>query len=183
MPSLCHPFLAVLTDELTNCLMRYGYRAILMITNFDSVTENNCFTLVRQNKIDGIIALSNSPNLDVDDYIPMVTIDRHFSNSIPCISSDNYQGGEVAAQKLIALGCRNLLFLSIGSSLHSEVEKRGLGFINACRIANVKREEFVLCNDGNDNHRLRRWLCFWMVSGKRITEGVLLLSFITIFDR
>lgn len=61
--------------------------------NNGSVTENNCFTLVRQNKIDGIIALSYSPNLDVDDSIPMVTIDRHFSNSIPCISSDNYQGG------------------------------------------------------------------------------------------
>ena len=152
MPSLRHPFFAALTDELTNCLMRYGYCAVLMITNFDSVTENNCFTLAQQNKIDGIIALSYSPNLDVDDSIPMVTIDRHFSNSIPCISSDNYQGGEVAAQKLIALGCRNLLFLSIGSNLYSEVEKRGFGFDNTCRIANVKHEGFVLSNDDSEDH-------------------------------
>lgn len=147
MPSLRHPFFAVLTDELTNCLMRYGYRAILMITNFDSVTENNCFTLAQQNKIDGIIALSYSPNLDVDDSIPMVTIDRHFSSSIPCVSSDNYQGGEMAAQKLIELGCKNLLFLRIGTNLNSEVEKRGFGFENACSIAKVKHQRIILSDD------------------------------------
>ena len=46
MPSLRHPFFAMLTDELTNCLMRIGYRSLLMTTNYDSVAEKHCFTPV-----------------------------------------------------------------------------------------------------------------------------------------
>ena len=41
-----------------------------------------------------------SPNLPADDSIPIVTIDRHFGGSVPCVCSDNYRGGEMAAEKL-----------------------------------------------------------------------------------
>lgn len=144
MPSLRHPFFAMLTDELTNCLMRIGYRSLLMTTNYDSVAEKNCFQLAQQNKIDGIIALSYSPNLEVDSSVPVVTIDRNFSAGIPCVSSDNYRGGEMAAEKLIALGCRNLLFFRIGPDIYGEAEKRGPGFENACRMAKVPYQSLFL---------------------------------------
>ena len=150
MPSLRHPFFAMLTDELTNCLLRNGYRSLLMITNSDSVAEKHCFTLAQQNKIDGIIALSYSPNLEVDDSVPVVTIDRHFSANIPCVSSDNYQGGELAAQKLIELGCRNLLFFRIGPNIYGEVEKRGPGFESACRQAKVPYQSLFLSDDDTE---------------------------------
>ena len=150
MPSLRHPFFAMLTDELTNCLLRNGYRSLLMTTNYDSVAEKNCFQLAQQNKIDGIIALSYSPNLEVDDSVPVVTIDRHFSANIPCVSSDNYQGGELAAQKLIELGCRNLLFFRIGPNIYGEVEKRGPGFESACRQAKVPYQSLFLSDDDTE---------------------------------
>ena len=150
MPSLYHPFFAVLTNELTNCLMRYGYRSILMITNYDSVAEKNCFALAQQNKIDGAIALSYSPNLVVDESIPLVTIDRHFSSAIPCVSSDNYRGGEMAAEALIERGCQNILYLRIGPNIYGEVEKRGPGFENACRIAKVNYQSLILSDDDTD---------------------------------
>ena len=95
MPSLRHPFFAMLTDEITACLMHHGYRSFLMITNFDPEAERSSFVMVRQNKVDGVIALTYSPDpgLDNHDSLPIVTIDRHFGPSIPCISSDNYSGG------------------------------------------------------------------------------------------
>ncbi len=150
MPSLRHPFFAALTDELTNCLMRYGYRSLLMTTNYDSVAEKNCFQLAQQNKIDGIIALSYSPDLEVDDSVPVVTIDRHFSAGIPCVSSDNYQGGELAAEKLMELGCKNLLFFRIGPDIYGEVEKRGPGFESACRMAKVPCRSLFLSDDDTE---------------------------------
>lgn len=166
MPSLQHPFLAALVDALTNSLMKAGYRALLMITNFDSVTENHCFTLAQQNKIDGIIALSYSQDMEINDSVPIVTIDRHFTNNIPCVSSDNYQGGVMAAEKLIALGCENLLFLRIGSNVHGEVEKRGFCFEIACRMAGVRYQSLIL-EDGEQEeafsaswrniYRMRSW--------------------------
>ena len=150
MPSLRHPFFAMLTDELTSCLMRYGYRSLLMITNYDSTAEKHCFMLAQQNKIDGIIALSYSPNLEVDGSVPVVTIDRHFSAGIPCVSSDNYRGGELAAEKLIELGCRNLLFFRIGPDIYGEVEKRGPGFESACRMAKVPYQSLFLSDDDTE---------------------------------
>ena len=98
MPSLHHPFFAVLVNELSKSLMEEGYRSLLMITSYDSQVEEKCFLLARQNKIDGIIALTYSPDLEVDESISVVTIDRHLSNH-PCVSSDNYHGGELAAEK------------------------------------------------------------------------------------
>ena len=150
MPSLRHPFFAMLTDELTSCVMRYGYRSLLMITNYDSTAEKHCFMLAQQNKIDGIIALSYSPNLEVDDSVPVVTIDRHFSAGIPCVSSDNFRGGELAAQKLMELGCKNLLFFRIGPDIYGEVEKRGPGFESACRMAKVPYQSLFLSDDDTE---------------------------------
>ena len=102
-----------------------------MITNFDPEAEQKCFTLVRQNKLDGVIALTYSPNLEISDSIPVVVIDRHLGADFPCVSSDNFQGGAMAAEKLLALGCRKLLFLRIGPDVYGEADKRGPGFESA----------------------------------------------------
>ena len=171
MPSLRHPFFAALTDELTNCLMRCGYRSLLMTTNYDSVAEKNCFQLAQQNKIDGIIALSYSPNLEVDDSVPVVTIDRHFSAGIPCVSSDNYRGGELAAEKLMELGCQNLLFFRIGPDIYGEVEKRGPGFENACRMAKVTYQSLFL-SDSDTEEPFFRFLEEHMQDGKLEFDGI-----------
>ena len=146
MPSLHHPFFAVLVNELSKCLMEEGYRSLLMITSYDSQVEEKCFLLARQNKIDGIIALTYSPDLEVDESISVVTIDRHLSNH-PCVSSDNYHGGELAAEKLIALGCTKLLFLQIGNVIVGEAEKRGPGFENACHRNGMTCHSIVLTDE------------------------------------
>ena len=144
MPSLYHPFFAMLTDELTACLMRYGYRSTLMITNSDPEAEEKCLILGHENKVDGVIALTYSPDLRPDDATPMVTIDRHCGDRIPCVSSDNYRGGEMAAEKLAALGCGRLLFMSVASDIPGEVDKRGRGFEAACRRLGADFEQIIL---------------------------------------
>ena len=144
IPSLRHPFFAALTDEITASLMGSGYKNILMITNYDKDAEQKCLTLVRQNKVDGIIGLTYNPDLIVDASIPFVTIDRHLSASIPCVSSDNFRGGQMAAEKLLELGCRRLLFLRIGSDLYGEVNKRESGFESICRERQASYHSLIL---------------------------------------
>lgn len=150
MPSLKHPFFAHLTDELTKCLTRYGYRAQLMITNYDPEAERKSFAMVRTNKMDGVIALTYSPDLEVGESIPIVTIDRHLDEDIPCISSDNFRGGELAAKKLIELGCKKLLFMRITSKIQGEPNKRCSGFENICQTQNVDYDTLLLCDDADD---------------------------------
>lgn len=147
MPSLKHPFFAHLTDELTKSLMNKGYRAVLMITNYDPEAEQKSFMMVRSNKMDGVIALTYSPDLVVGDSIPIVTIDRHLDANIPCVSSDNYRGGELAAEKLIELGCRKLLFMRITSPVNGEPNKRCSGFESVCNMQNVDYETLLFRDD------------------------------------
>ena len=151
IPSLRHPFFSALTDEITACLMRRGYKNILMITNYDSDAEQKCLTLVRQNKVDGIIGLTYNPDLEVDASIPFVTIDRHLNASIPCVSSDNFRGGQLAAEKLLELGCRNLLFFRIGSDIYGEVNKRESGFESVCRQNQASYESLILSDTGTED--------------------------------
>lgn len=147
MPSLKHPFFANLTDELTKSLMSRGYRSILMITNYDPEAEQKSFSLVRSNKMDGVIALTYSPNLEVGDSISIVTIDRHLDEDIPCVSSDNFRGGELAAKKLIELGCRKLLFMRITSRIPGEPNKRCAGFESVCQSRNIDYETLLFVDD------------------------------------
>lgn len=151
MPSLYHPFFAILTDELTACLMRHNYRSLLMITNYDPEAERKCLILGQQNKVDGVIALTYSPDLEPDFSIPIVTIDRHFGDRVPCVSSDNYRGGEIAAEKLISFGCRRLLYMSVRADVPSEVEKRGTGFTSACERLHIQYEKIILRDTDADN--------------------------------
>ena len=146
MPSLRHPFFAALIDELTAALTHRGYLTNVMITNFDPDAEQKSFMLVEQNKVDGIIALTYRPDLVVESAVPVVTIDRQFHPDIPCVSSDNFRGGQMAAEKLMELGCRKLLFLRIGPEIQSEADRRGPGFEEACRRTGAEYE-MLFVND------------------------------------
>ena len=157
MPSLKHPFFANLTDELIECLTREGYRSILMITNSDRETEKECFSMVKNNKADGVIALTYHPDLEVDSSIPIVTIDRHLGDMIPCVSSDNFHGGELAAEKLIELGCRKLLFLRISAEIPGEPDKRCAGFESVCGKKGIPYQS-VLVKDKDTEEPIFRFL-------------------------
>ena len=157
MPSLRHPFFAALIDELTASLAQRGYLSNVMITNFDPDAEKKSFTLVEQNKVDGIIALTYRPDVVVESAVPVVTIDRQFHPDIPCVSSDNFRGGQMAAEKLMELGCRKLLFLRIGPEIQSEADRRGPGFEEACRRIGMDYE-MLLVNDDETEAPIYRFL-------------------------
>lgn len=116
-PTLRNPFFAYLSDAMIGELTRRDYRAIVSITNYDGQAEQRCLDMVRQNKVDGVIALTYNPDLEVAPDLPFVSIDRHFRAGVPCVASDNFGGGQLAAQKLLELGCQKLLFLRLGSVL------------------------------------------------------------------
>lgn len=171
MPSLYHPFFAILTDELTACLMRHGYRSLLMITNYDPEAEKKCLLLGHENKVDGVIALTYSPDLRPDDSTPMVTIDRHCGDSIPCVSSDNFRGGEMAVEKLAELGCGQLLFMGVTTGIPGEVDKRGKGFESACRRLHTDYEQIIL-NDEDTEAPFYAFLSEHIHGGKLDFDGI-----------
>ncbi len=137
VPNLVSPFFSRLVNCLNRALSARKYRMLLFATDYDPAQEQEYVILAEQQKVDGIICLSYNPELKVSDNVPLVSIDRYFGAQIPCVSSDNYGGGRLAAEKLVENGCRSLAFLRIGSRLTNEPNKRKDGFISACESLDI----------------------------------------------
>lgn len=143
IPDTTTPFFALLTQYVNLSLEKRGYKMMLCFTGRDSVREQEFIRMVHRHQADGIIALTYTPDLQIPAGIPFVTIDRFFSVDVPCIASDNFGGGRLAAQKLAELGCQRLACLRIGSTLVNEPSKRKDGFVSGCMELGIP---FEVCN-------------------------------------
>lgn len=170
LPSTDHPYFAYLAQDLNMALRARNYRMILYLTNSNQEQEDECIRLVRQNKVDGIIGLTYS-RVQVAEDIPFISIDRYFGSSVPCVASDNYGGGRLAAERLVQLGCKKLLFLRIGSPIPSETDKRGDGFTTGCAMMNIPCDTFRL-NEVPDWNVFRDFFAEHMVNGKLEYDGI-----------
>lgn len=171
LPSIDHQFFSALAQQICTALNREGYRMLLYVTGFSQEEEANCFRAVRQIRPDGIIALVYNAELELDPEIPLVTIDKCLSPGIPCVSSDNYGGGRMAAEKLMELGCQRMAFLRTGSLVHGEVDKRGDGFEAACRSRRIKCDVCWL-NDNEDISLFRDFFLEHTADGKLSIDGI-----------
>lgn len=61
--------------------------------------------------------------------MPLVTIDRQISGSIPYIASDNFQGGKIATQLLIKRGCKKIVHICGNLNLDMLSNKRYEAFL------------------------------------------------------
>ncbi len=148
LPDITTPFFSALAQAVCQQLAARQYKTILSLTAFDQSVEQRCIQMVQQNKVDGIIGLTYNPELKVDPSLPYVSIDRYFSPNVPCVASDNFGGGQMAAEKLLELGCTRPLFLRIWSGVPGEPDKRGDGFASVwqqrgmdCASLHLKDEE------------------------------------------
>lgn len=146
LPNIINPFFSILAQSLCQALTKRGYRMFLSITDFDPEAEQRYIHMAQQNQVDGIIGLTYNPGLEVDRQVPFVSFDRYVSPDVPCVASDNFGGGQLAARKLVELGCRRLLFLRIGSSVAGESDKRRSGFEAFCSGAGVEHDLLYLCD-------------------------------------
>ncbi len=129
IPTVWHPFFGEFAYHVEVALSKKNYK--LLLCNISGPKrELDYLTMLQQNKVDGIIAITYSP---IDDYlssnIPFVSIDRTYENkAIPCVSSDNQAGAELAADTLIAKGGHYFAFIGGHNKTINETKKRRLYF-------------------------------------------------------
>lgn len=171
IPNTFDPFYASLTYHINIALMKRKYRMLLCTTDFDHQQEQEYVTMAQHNKVDGIIGLTYNPELIVEETTPFVAIDRSMGPKIPCVACDNFAGGQLAAEKLADLGCKNVAFLRIGSSLVNEPNKRKAGFENGCLSRGLSYEMKIL-NDGDSYEEFEQFLSEHMSDGKLTFDGI-----------
>ncbi len=140
VPDLINPFFALLVNYVEQILADIGYKLLICNTYGNVERESAYITIAKQNKVDGMIVLSYSHDgKDLEEAgMPIVSFDRHYKRPITCVSADNSQGGRLAAEKLIATGCKRVIYIRNGSNLEGETLKRGKAFMEACERGGVE---------------------------------------------
>lgn len=171
IPNTEEPYYASLTYHINLALLRRNYKMLLCSTDYDSKMEQEYISMAQQNKVDGIIGLTYNPELIIKENIPFVSIDRCMGSGIPCVSSDNFAGGQLAAEKLADLGCRNIAFLRKGSSINNEPNKRKAGFENGCLTRGLNYEMKIM-NDDEPYEEFEKFLAEHIVDGRLSFDGI-----------
>ena len=110
VPSADNFFFSCVIASVERYASASGYKLLLCVSNHEIQKEKEFFSMLLGNKVAGIILASHTQNLEefADVDAPVITIDRTVSPRIPSASADNYYGGYIAAEHLIARGCRRL---------------------------------------------------------------------------
>lgn len=125
VPTIWHPFFSEFAFYVERELSRLNYK-LLLCNIAGGKGEIEYIKMLQENKVDGIIAITYSP---IEDYlatnIPFVSIDRTYTDkNIPCVTSDNKSGAELAAKKLIEKGCKEFAFVGGHNDTVNETKNR-----------------------------------------------------------
>ena len=129
-PNISNVFYAELIERLEDELFKQGYKTIICNSEHDPNKERDYLEMLAANQCDGII--SSSHNLGIEDYekveAPIIAFDRNLAPKIPIISSDNFEGGKLAAKALVKAGCQRIVMITGNDNSDSPTGLRQLGF-------------------------------------------------------
>lgn len=139
VPDCSNPFFAELIKYVELNAQQHDYRLLLCNSLNNMERELKYISMLRQNRVDGIIIGSHTLDLNYykDLNAPLITFDRYIDESIPYVSCDNFYGGQLATNHLIENGCKSLLHISGALNLNSFVNRRSEAFKLTCLENNI----------------------------------------------
>ena len=145
IPTVWTSFFAELTYHVQEALTAKGFKMILCISNSEFTKEEEYLKLAESQKAAGIISISYSQmNHHVRSGIPLVSIEKEPTGLFPLVSSDNYQGGRLATEKLAELNCRKFIFIGTNRMTSEAMLARRQGFLDYCKEKQLNFEVFDL---------------------------------------
>lgn len=143
VPHIRHPYFSELISNLENEASKRGYKMILCNSQEKENKEREYLEMCTSNRVAGIVLCS--AGVAVEEFqgsnIPLITIERYMENGTASVECDNRQGGKLAAEHLIACGCKNLLHISGVYETAMPADDRALGFIEVCEKVGVSHWE------------------------------------------
>ena len=125
VPVINHPFFAEFVERVEEIADKNGCSLLLVTSQMNKEKEAEILKKIRQREIDGAIFVTHYQHDQKElEGCSLVSIDRHLSDEIPLVSSDNYQATRKALETLYAHGARRIGFLGTEPSVESEVSLR-----------------------------------------------------------
>lgn len=151
LPSVWYPFFSEFAYYVEKRLDKEDYKLLLCNSNDNPTEEAKYIKMLKQNKIDAIIAITYS---DIEQYIysniPFVSLDRYFDKKVSYVTSDNYEGGKLAARKLLEHGARSLAYVGSHSKYPNGTMLRRAGFRDYLENIGIDYKEIFLQEPVND---------------------------------
>ncbi|WP_103661267.1 LacI family DNA-binding transcriptional regulator [Lactobacillus sp. HT06-2] len=145
LPTVWYPFFSEFAYYVEKNLDKKDYKLLLCNSNGDPDEEAEYIKMVKQNKIDGIIAITYS---DIEQYIysniPFVSLDRYFGKKVSYVTSDNYQGGCLAAEELLKHGAKKLAYIGSYNKYTNGTMLRRNGFRDYLYERDMEYQEIFL---------------------------------------
>lgn len=162
IPEIDHPFFSAFVNELEEICAEHQYKMMLCNTWFKENYEYQYLEMLNEKLVDGIVVASHT--LDIEKYAtvdrPVVALDRDLGEKIPCVRSDHEAGGRMAAEELIAAGCRKVVqfrnleqtsapFVIRHDTFERVLKEHGVEYINVYTEWNTLSYEYnrTLCED------------------------------------
>jgi DNA-binding LacI/PurR family transcriptional regulator len=138
VPHISTYFFAELIEAIEEHITKKGYKLMIFNSKDDIEIEKKYINVFSQYNIDGLIIVANtkSTRAYINLNIPIITIDHIIDQSVPSVTSDNVQGGEIAARKLIESGAKNIIHFR-GPSVLITVIDRARGFYQVMNEHNI----------------------------------------------
>ncbi|MBE3596422.1 MAG: LacI family DNA-binding transcriptional regulator [Hydrogenibacillus sp.] len=135
VPTVKHPFFGALVHEIERVAAARGYKLMLTHSLMEKEKEAEYLDLLRRHRVDGIVLGSHTLEVDVfrNVRLPLVTFDRRIGEAIPFICPDNYEGGRLATEHLIARGARKIVYLSGPLSFDMLSNRRHQAYVDVVR--------------------------------------------------
>ena len=145
VPHISTYFFAELIESLEDAITQKGYKLMIFNSKDDIELEKKYISVFNQYSIDALILVANTKSAKayMKMTIPILTIDHIIDESIPSISSDNVQGGELAAEKLVASGAKKIIHFR-GPSMLITVVDRSKGFYSVMDKHEIEVNSFDL---------------------------------------
>jgi len=151
IPTIAHPFFSEMANAIENYAFSFGYKLLICNSRLEQTKEKEYIDMLKSNRVDGVIMGSHT--LEIEEYFnlkkPIITFDRKIAD-IPYVSSDNYQGGRLAAELLIKKGCTSIAHICGDLSLDLLSNKRTEGFIDTLRRHHIEPVILQLETDSFD---------------------------------
>lgn len=138
LPSLLVPFWAQIANELEKTTAQYGYSVIITEAPSSAEAYIKKFESLRARMPDGIIT---SYIKDTEHYIRQSDTPTVIIGNVdypPSVSSNDGQGGLLAARHLIAKGCKRIIHISGEMGSRSSANARTHAFIKECEEKHIE---------------------------------------------
>lgn len=131
------PALRGIEDELDSA----GYSPLFVSAHWNPTTEGRCIDVLRSRRVDGLIVLngrlSDQALKNTAKHLPIVVTGRTIKGAgLFALNFDNFAGGVLATEHLIALGHRKIAFIS-GDTAHPDANERLRGYTTALEKAGI----------------------------------------------